>query len=108
MFASAVISIALAAGALAVPAALSARQDPCNALRAGSSSSVTYNFQLEVTEPSAQDSITGAVLVLVNGDSDGLWWLKEIRQNSTATSTAGSSTAGTHPAAELDSPGPGW
>ncbi|TFY50720.1 hypothetical protein EVJ58_g10920 [Rhodofomes roseus] len=83
MFASAVISIALAAGALAVPAALSARQDPCNALGAGSSSSLTYNFQLEVVDPSAQDSATGAVLALVDSESDGLWWLKEIHQNAT-------------------------
>ncbi|KZT66889.1 hypothetical protein DAEQUDRAFT_739662 [Daedalea quercina L-15889] len=84
MFAFAALPVALAVGAFAMPAALSARQDPCNALGAGASSSLTYNFQLEVVDQSAADSATGAVLALVNSDSnDGLWSLKEIHQNAT-------------------------
>ena len=71
------LPIALAASSLAMPATLSVRQDSCTALGVGATSSLTYNFQLEVVDPSAADSATGAVLALVNGDSnDGLWFLK--------------------------------
>ena len=39
----------------------------------GATSSLTYNFQLEVVVPSAADSATDAVLALIKGDSnDGL------------------------------------
>ena len=71
------LPIALAASSLAMPATLSVRQDSCTALGVDATSSLTYNFQLEVVDPSAADSATGAVLALVNGDSnDGLWFLK--------------------------------
>ncbi|TFY52989.1 hypothetical protein EVJ58_g9700 [Rhodofomes roseus] len=87
MFVSATLPAALVAGVLASPAAaaLSARQDPCTALGAGASSSLTYTFQLEVANASATDSAASGTLALMNGSSDGLWWLKEIQQNSTGT-----------------------
>ncbi|KAH9840779.1 uncharacterized protein C8Q71DRAFT_854647 [Rhodofomes roseus] len=84
MFAFIALPVALAAGSFAMPAALSARQDPCTALGAGAASTLSYNFQLEVVDPSAAEGATGTVLALVNGDSTtGNWWLKEIHQNST-------------------------
>ncbi|KAH9840729.1 uncharacterized protein C8Q71DRAFT_701738 [Rhodofomes roseus] len=74
--------LAFASGAFAMPAALSTRQDPCNALGVGSTSSLAYNFKLTVIDPSVtyDPTYTGAPLALVSGDSDGLWWLKEIHQ----------------------------
>ncbi|EPT02265.1 hypothetical protein FOMPIDRAFT_1118452 [Fomitopsis schrenkii] len=74
---TALLPIVLAAGSLAMPAVMSARQDSCTALGAGASSSLTYNFQLEGVDPSASNNATGAVLALVNDDSnDGFWFLK--------------------------------
>ncbi|KAH9917768.1 uncharacterized protein B0H18DRAFT_883420 [Fomitopsis serialis] len=78
MFAFTVLPVALAASALAMPAVLNARQDPCTALGVGPTSSLDYNFKLTVINPSVTNdpTYTGAPLALVSGDSNGLWWLK--------------------------------
>ncbi|KAH9840781.1 uncharacterized protein C8Q71DRAFT_904843 [Rhodofomes roseus] len=82
MFAPALLSLALAAGAFAVPAALSTRQSPCDGLGPGSSDSLAYEFILTVVDPSTGDGATGPSLALLQGP-DSIWWLQETFQSTT-------------------------
>lgn len=79
MFAFAIASAALVATASALPT-LSARQNPCNALGAGSTDSLSYNFTIAAIDMDAPDNSTGAPLALTTGPPGtsgeaSTWWI---------------------------------
>lgn len=79
MFAFILTPIALVVAANALPA-LSTRQNPCNALGAGSSSSLSYNFTLAALDVNSIDNSTGTALALTTGPPGtsgeaSTWWL---------------------------------
>lgn len=82
MFAFAIASAALVATASALPT-LSARQNPCNALGAGSTDSLSYNFTIAAIDMDAPDNSTGAPLALTTGPPGtsgeaSTWWISTI------------------------------
>ncbi|KAF9815144.1 hypothetical protein IEO21_04762 [Rhodonia placenta] len=64
MFASAVLSLAFAASALAVPALQARQSGPCAGFGAGSTATPTYNFTLTAVPSGAGANATGTPLVL--------------------------------------------
>lgn len=62
---------------------LSARQNPCNALGAGSTDSLSYNFTIAAIDMDAPDNSTGAPLALTTGPPGtsgeaSTWWISTI------------------------------
>ncbi|KZT66891.1 hypothetical protein DAEQUDRAFT_739664 [Daedalea quercina L-15889] len=87
MFASAFFSLTLAASFFAVPAALTARQDPSQGCQSvvGGLNTLAYDFTLSVVDPSASGAnATGPTMYLVETpEGEGVWWLQRVVDPST-------------------------
>ncbi|KAH9929149.1 uncharacterized protein B0H18DRAFT_219731 [Fomitopsis serialis] len=80
MFAFSILPVVLAASTFAMPAALTARQDPCSALGEGATGSLAYDFRLAAVGVSGEGVWSTTKLALLQGADDN-WMLRTWENN---------------------------
>lgn len=83
MFAFSMLSVVLAASSFAMPAALTARQNPCSILGEGATDTLTYDFRLATVGVSDAGVWSVTKLAFLQSESSDNWVLRETWENNT-------------------------